>query len=426
MITIGIRGMHPVLSLIGAALLCSGLMRLHAPAHAGTADLSALTAEQRLGESLFFDTTLSRPGGQSCGSCHSPSVAFTDPNKNSPTSAGVHANLFGSRNAPTAMYSAYSPVFRFDTDIQDYVGGQFLDGRAATLEDQAMAPFLNPIEMANPDRASVIQKLRDGPNAAAFLSVHGANALTDVDHAYDLLVKTLASYERSPALSPFSSKYDAYLAGKATLTTRETHGLQLFEDPAKGNCAACHSSQASANGTPPLFTDFTYDNIGVPRNTASLFYTLPAALNPDGSAFIDLGLGGTTGDSADNGRFKVGTLRNVALTGPYTHNGYFNDLWQVVDFYNTRDIKPVCISPFTSADQAERLGCWPAAELPGTVNHDELGNLGLTAADVDDIVAFLGTLTDGFAADQVAAVEPGTLSLLLMGVLGLGVWRRHR
>ena len=384
-------------------------------------------AEQTLGENLFFDTTLSQPGGQSCGSCHSASFAFTDPNKSVPTSAGVNPVLFGNRNTPTAMYSAYAPAFHFDTDARDHVGGQFLDGRAAALEDQAKAPFLNPVEMANADRASVIQKLRLSPNSPAFLSVYGSNALDDVDRAYDLLAQALAAYERTPALSPFSSKYDAWLAGKTALTTAEAHGLELFENPAKGNCMACHASRPSADGTPPLFTDFTYDNIGVPKNPGSLFYTLPAAFNPDGTAFTDLGLGRTTGNPDDDGRFKVGTLRDIALTGPYTHNGYFDTLWQVVDFYNTRDVKPPCASPFLSVADAERLGCWPAAEIPGTVNHDELGNLGLTTDEVSDIVAFLGALSDGFVVGQVAAAEPAALEIFLMGCLSLGLltwWRQ--
>ena len=380
----------------------------------------AATAEQSLGQSLFFDTSLSQPGGQACGSCHAPSVAFTDPNKSNPTSAGAHPTLFGNRNAPTAMYSAYSPAFQFNPAIQDYNGGQFLDGRAATLEDQAKAPFLNPIEMANPDKASVIQKLRDSPNATAFLSVYGPNALNDVDQAYTSLVQALAAYERSPALLPFTSKYDAYLAGTSLLTDQEQHGLRLFEDPTKGNCAACHASQPAADGTPPLFTDFTYDNIGVPKNPANGSYS------QTGSAVIDLGLGQTTGDPADDGRFKVGTFRNIAITGFYTHNGWFDNLVQVVDFYNTRDVKPACVSAFISAADAERLGCWPAAEVPATVNHDELGDLGLTAQDVDDIVAFLGTLTDGFTADQFAALEPGTLTLMLTGLPVLALLRRRR
>jgi len=396
--------------------LLFAILALARPALAGP---PGLTPEQALGQSLFFDTSLSNPGGQSCGSCHNPAAAFTDPNKSNPTSAGVHATLFGFRNTPTAMYAAFSPEFGFDAAAQDYVGGQFLDGRAATLEAQAKAPFLNPVEMANPDKASVIAKLRAGPNAAMFLFLYGSDALDDVDRAYDLLAQAIASYERSAALSPFSSKYDAWLAGKTSLSAQEAHGLQLFEDTAKGNCAACHPSRPAADGSPPLFTDFTYDNIGVPRNPANPFYALPAEYNPAGAAFTDLGLGATTGDPADDGRFKVGTLRNIALTASYSHNGFFTDLTQIVDFYNTRDVKPACADPNATAAMAEALGCWPAAEFPDTVNHDELGNLNLTGDEVMDIVAFLQTLTDGWI-DPAPIPEPGSLKLLA-GALALAV-----
>jgi len=409
--------------LLFAAVTGAALGASYAPSSAGaaTVDESRFTQEQLLGSRLFFDTSLSHPGGQSCGSCHTPAAAFTDPDKSSPTSKGVNPQLFGNRNSPTAMYAAFSPKFHYDTDEELWIGGQFLDGRAATLEDQAKGPFLNPVEMANPDKASVIEKLRSGPNAKLFEEVYGAGSLSDVDTAYNLLAQAIATFERTETLSPFSSKYDAYLAGKASLTEEEMRGLSLFEDPMKGNCAACHPSRPSADVPKPLFTDFTYDNLGVPKNPHNDFYWMPTQFNPDGEKFVDVGLGKTTGDVGDDGKFKVPTLRNLALTGAYMHNGYFDTLKGVVDFYNTRDVKPACANPLTSEADALLLGCWPAAEVALNVNVDELGNLRLASSEVRDIVVFLGTLTDGWVA---SVPEPATFGLLAVGIIGLTVSRR--
>ena len=430
MTTVGIKPMRVMpISLFPLILLALCLITGNARSAGLTSNIddSGFTQLQLLGEKLFFDTSLSTPSGQSCASCHNPANAFTDPNKSSPTSAGVNPKLFGNRNAPTAMYMAYSPALHYDTADQTYVGGQFWDGRASSLEDQARQPLLNPLEMANPSKASVIDSIRSGPNAVLFASVFGADVFLAPDAAYDDLVQALASFERTKVFAPFSSKYDAYVAGKATLTSAELQGLHLFEDPTKGNCSACHISTPSADGTPALFTDFTYDNIGIPKNPNNPFYTLPAEYNPDGSAVVDIGLGKTTGDPDTNGQFKVGTLRDISLTGPYGHNGYFDTLQQIVDFYNTRDVKPQCADPLTTVDQAEALGCWPAAEYPDTVNHDELGNLGLSDTEVNDIVAFLGTLEDDWPGSALAMHEPGALSTVMVGLVGLaGLGTAHR
>lgn len=383
-----------------------------------------LTAEQALGKSLFFDASLSKTGNQSCGSCHAPSRAFTDPDFQFPTSAGDDPTLFGNRNTPSAMYAAYSPIFSYDEAEGLWVGGQFWDGRAATLEDQAKGPFLNPVEMANDSRASVISKLASGANASAFSSLYGDTIFDNVDDAYGKIAQAIAAYERSPELSPFSSKYDLYLQGKVNLTLTEQRGLSLFNDPAKGNCAACHISEAGADGAPPLFTDFTYDNIGIPKNYASNFLTLPDEFNPDGINFIDLGLGGIVGDESLYGAFKVPTLRNIALTAPYGHNGYFDSLDQVVDFYATRDTKGTCGDITVTAAQSTSLNCWATPEFAGQMNVDELGNLPLNKWEKSYLVAFLNTLTDGY---QISVVpEPATWSLLILGFGGIGAQLRRR
>lgn len=356
-----------------------------------------LSLKAQLGRQIFFDANLSEPAGQSCASCHSPATFFVDPNSDKqPTSDGVINGLKGARNAPTVSYTAFAPSFRYDRKEGLYIGGLFLDGRAATLVDQAKGPFLNPIEMANPDALTVVNKVRRAAYSNLFTSVFGANAFTDTDQAYTNIAEAIAEFERSPVFQRFDSKYDYFLAGRAKFTEQEKRGRKLFEDPKKGNCAACHPSRPAKDGTPPLFTDFSYDNLGVPRNPENPFYSLASEFNPDGWAFVDNGLGGAIGDSAQNGKFKVPSLRNLARTGPYMHNGYFKTLRGVVEFYSTRDVLPVCNSPFVTESDALNNSCWPLAEVGENVNFQELGEMVLNQSEIDDIVAFLMTLTDGY------------------------------
>jgi cytochrome c peroxidase len=242
-----------------------------------------------------------------------------------------------------------------------------------------MQPPLNPLEMANPDTATIAEKLKALSYASLFTDVYGADALSNPGIAYNNMADAIEAYEKTSELSPFSSKYDYWLRGEAELTKQELRGLKLFEAEDKGNCAACHPSRPDENGTPPLFTDFTYDNLGTPPNPENPFYSLPVELNPDGFAFIDLGLGKTVNDSAQNGKFRVPTLRNVAVTPPYMHNGVFKNLFTVMAFYNSRDVV-----------------AWPVPEVSVNVNKDELGDLGLSNQQLEDIVAFLKTLTDGW------------------------------
>ena len=368
---------------------------------------AVLTPRQQLGKQLFFDPTLSHPDGQSCASCHDPKTGFTDPDKSLPVSKGVFTNRFGSRNSPSTSYMAFSPVFHFDSKEELYVGGQFWDGRAATLAEQAKQPFLNPVEMANPDKATVIKDVRKASYAELFKRVFGTDSLNNVEQAYEHVAEAIAAFESTRQFNAFTSKFDYYLAGKAKLTKQEHRGLKLYEAEEKGNCAACHPLWPDENdGTPGLFTDFTYDNLGVPRTPDNPFYKLPETFNPDGEKFVDIGLAANPQVKADGrsqqekGKVKVPTLRNIALTAPYMHNGYFKDLKNVVDFYNTRDTKPVCPDPMTPEATAMKQGCWPVAEIKENVNKDELGDLKLTEQEVEDIVAFMRTLTDGYKVQQ--------------------------
>ncbi len=342
-----------------------------------------LNERQRLGKRLFFDASLSSPPGQGCFSCHSPTAGFADPRKDQPVSAGVYGDRFGSRNAPSAAYAGFSPEFHFDSEEGLYVGGQFWDGRASTLEEQAKGPLLNPVEMANPDKATVVGKVREGGYQKAFDNLYGPGALDDVETAFDRVVDAIAAYERSEEVNPFSSKYDAYLRGEVDLSVQEARGLALFKAEDKGNCAACHPADPGPDGTPPLFTDFTYDNLGVPKNAANPFYRQSPTFNPQGEDFVDPGLEKTTGDPAQRGKHKVSTLRNIALTAPYMHNGAIETLRDSVQFYNRRD----------------RDSRWQPPEVAENVNREELGDLGLSEQEVDDIVAFMLTLTDGYRAE---------------------------
>ena len=346
-----------------------------------------LTDKQKLGKMLYFDKTLSAPNGQSCATCHSPSAGFADPDDSSPVSNGVIEKRVGFRNTPTAAYASFIPPLSYNADDETYVGGLFLDGRAATLSDQAEQPFLNTLEMHNPDKDHVVNAVRRASYSSKFKQVFGNDALdaNKTETAYSQIADAIANFESSPVFSPFTSKYDYYLKGKAKLTAREALGLDLFNN--KAGCAACHPSTATDGQPGPMFTDFTYDNIGIPKNWKNPFLNLPRKLNRDGIDFIDIGLAKTVATfdplnaHLEAGKFRVTTLRNIELTAPYGHNGFFKSLREVVNFYNTRDVP---------------AANWAPAEVPETENKDELGNLGLTEREVDAIVAFLKTLTDGY------------------------------
>ena len=342
-----------------------------------------LTLKQQLGKKMFFDKNLSNPTGQSCSSCHDPEFGFGNPNTSLPVSQGANLDRFGNRNDLPAAYAGFSPEFHYDEEEGLYVGGQFWDGRSSTLEEQAKGPFLNPLEMANPDEQAVIDKIKNTEYVDLFRKVFGDDALQNTEKAYDFIAEALADYERSYELNKFNSKYDYYLKGKADLTPQEARGFAIFVNEEKGNCAACHPHQVGENGSPPLFTDYTYDNLGVPKNAEIPFYYLPEELNPDGVDFVDQGLGAIVNKPEEMGKFKVPTLRNIEKTAPYMHNGIFKTLRQVVIFYNTRSVGP-----------------WPEPEVSENVNEEELGNLGLTDQEIDDLVAFMETLTDDYQVEK--------------------------
>jgi len=221
--------------------------------------------------------------------------------------------------------------------------------------------------MANRDTVSILEKIMELEYVGMFKEIYGPEALSNPSIAYYNMADAIAAYEMTSEFRPFTSKYDFFLRGEANLSDQELRGMGLFVSELKGNCAACHPHTLLPDGTPPLFTDFTYDNLGVPKNPENPFYSLDEDLNPEGFEFVDLGLGSTVKDVAENGKFRVPTLRNVGVTSPYLHNGVFKTLFQVVSFYNSRDIQH-----------------WPEPEVAENVNYDEMGDLGLSNQEIED------------------------------------------
>ena len=376
----------------GAWLVCAvGACLFHGTAAAvGAVDL---TPQELLGKRLFFDKNLSTPAGQSCASCHAPETGFTGPDSQTNWETGIYPGAapgrFGNRKPPSAAYAAYSPRRKKGED-GEYTGGQFWDGRADTLVEQAKGPFLNPLEMNNASSWEVVSKVQRSTYRNLFERVYGPHSLDvgpeDADSAFDLIARAIAAYESSREVNQFSSKYDAFLEGRARLSEQELRGLALFTSKAK--CSNCHLHEPEDDGSFPLFTDFTYDNLGAPRNAHNPYYQADRSVNPRGGTYRDLGLGGQLNEREHWGQVKVPTLRNVAkrptadFVKSYFHNGTMKSLKDVVRFYNRRDRSP------------EEF---PPAEVPDNMNTEELGDLKLTDSEEDDVVAFLETLTDGYS-----------------------------
>lgn len=422
---------------LSSALLVTCFTGVYATTASANADMELegsdaswwLTDEQRLGKHLFFDSNLSEPAGQSCSSCHLPKAGFADPASHLPVSEGVIPGRFGNRNSPSAAYAAFSPDFSYSV-IGGARGGQFWDGRASDLVEQAKGPFLNPVEMNNLNPLRVIEKVQSSNYEPLFEQVcnyssGGMNMIT----AYECIAESIASYEKSVELNLFISKYDAFLAGRERLSEQERLGRYLFNG--RAYCSSCHESDGPKHKD--VFTDFSYYNLGLPRNTEfpfsrpiifsalekpSMALKTQAVLedvlerkmsnnNPligkpltpiifdlkDENNVLteekrhllnlpyrftrDLGLGGFLNMRSEDGKFKTPTLRNVELTPPYMHNGVLKTLKDVVHFYNTRDV-----------------GYPRPPEVPENMVQKIVGNLGLTEREEDAIVAYLLTLTD--------------------------------
>jgi cytochrome c peroxidase len=407
---------------------------------------TALAPKEQLGKLLFF-TNISEPNTMSCADCHSLNTGLTGPDSNvnahGSTYPGAIPERFSNRKPPSASYATFSPVLHYDEEEKLFVGGNFWDGRATGEElgnpaaDQALAPFLNPIEQNIPNKRAILEKVAATPIAPLWEEVWGKPisfaTAEDVERDCGRVGLAIAAYEASSEVNPFSSKFDLFwekarAAGLRVaeitmanwknylnlgLTTQETQGLALFNDEGKGKCSLCHVLEPVIdwNGIerPPVFTDFTYDNIGTPRNPENHFYGMDAvflddgsAINPEGRDWIDPGLGGFLKTrpewralAAENyGKHKVPTLRNVDrrptddFQKAYMHNGVFKSLKDVVHFYNTRDTEK-----------------WPPPEVHRNLNTDEMGDLGLTDAEEDAIVLFMRALSDGYQTQSLQGAD---------------------
>jgi cytochrome c peroxidase len=400
-----IHGRIAVAAIALALGACGGGGGASAPAQAPVPGDSGLTPLEVIGKRIFFDTSLSNPAGQSCAGCHDPAAAFAG---NFGSTAGVpfaaDGTTLGLRNTPTAMYAKFTPAFAVVATGGRLVpiGGQFLDGRAASLEEQARMPFFSAGEMNLADAAQLTDRLARSAYAVLMAREFGVGVFSSPESALDAAVRAIAAFERSAEFAPFSSKFDASLHGAAALSELEKEGQRLFDDPQRGNCASCHAFKATAQRPEELlFTDFTYHNLGVPRNMR-----IPG--NADG-AFFDLGLCGprraALADQRLCGAFKVPTLRNVARKKAFMHNGFFTSLRDVVSFYATRDSDPARWylygvhfddSPATFRPNVDMglVPFQPSAVRPARLDEHE----------VDAITAFLRTLDDGYGASHV----PGT------------------
>ncbi len=414
-----------------------------------------------LGKAMLYDKNLSFNGVAACATCHVAQEGFV--------SGGSIFNLFASDNPGTFQervnnrkpmtygYATFAPVLSYRASTGDFVGGNFWDMRATGLVtgspagDQALGPVANPSEMAMPDTACVPYRISQSPYAGLFEAQWGRGSLSaiawpaetagicaqpggqDADtaqlvplspdqralatEAFKDYGRSVAAYEASSDVNAFTSKFDYYLKGQASLTPVEKQGYDLVTG--KAGCSGCHA----ASGPQPLFTDFTANNLGIPRNNSLPWYdeNVPDqygfTANPKGAAYVDEGVGDFLSISGNPdwaalaeqflGRFKTVTLRNVAQQRPgvyvknYMHNGYFESLKQVVHFYNTAGALPTCPASASSSKGVPVIGavgtqCWPAPEEPRNVNRKQLGNLGLSDQEENAIVSFLGTLNDGY------------------------------
>jgi len=404
------------------------------PVHLVRPAAAPLSAVAMLGRQMFFDPSLSASGRQACASCHSPARAYGPPNDLAVQIGGPHMDQAGFRPPPTLTYLYHQASFSIGPDPADAdvpvnldaaaaaakgvqratkiagaapaapalvpQGGLFWDGRANTLQGQAMGPMLDPVEMANTSMDEVAEKLEHSRYADTLRQLFGANLFTNHSLAVAEAMFAIGRYQfEDPSFHQFTSKYDYWLEGKARLTQAELRGLRLFNDPAKANCAGCHLSQPTKDGQPPLFTDTQYEALGVPRNTA-----LPANRNP---TFHDLGICGPfrTDLSAQTqycGMFLTPTLRNAATRHAFFHNGVYHDLKQVLDFYNLRNTNPDKIYPRDASGKVEKYDDIPVkyqanVDVTDAPFDRKAGDQpAMSDQDIQDIIAFIKTLDDGY------------------------------
>ena len=400
-----------------AALMVGALILSVAPSAAGETPKPMSRAEayqqaaalQALGQQLFFDPILSGSGKESCSTCHVPDRGFAPANALPVQFGGPDMKSPGTRAAPSLTYLQATPQFTehfFDNEEEGDesvdngpTGGLTWDGRADRPRDQARIPLLSANEMANPNEQAVVARIAKSRYAMPLRAIYGEDVFADPTRAFTGILTALETFQQdSKTFYPYTSKYDAYLKGRAKLTDQEARGLAAFNDETKGNCASCHISDVRGDGTPPQFTDFGMIALGVPRNPE-----ISANKDP---GYFDLGLCGPLRTDflhhADYcGLFKTPSLRNVALRQTFMHNGVFHSLRKVVDFYATRDTNPEKWYPRKADGTVDIDNDLPAAYRANLNTDPPFGakpgdKPALNDAEIDDIVAFLGTLTDGY------------------------------
>ena len=400
-----------------------------------TAVAVKLSLPAQVGQKIFFDKNLSASGKLSCASCHEPNRAYGPPNDLAVQFGGPDLLDSGVRAVPSLRYKEFTPAYADLLDNPDGIsapgpgGGFTWDGRANSLAEQAKIPLLSSFEMANGSIPDVVAKLKNASYAALFQQAFGNNAFDDANAAFNNALAALQAYQlEDPSFHPYSSKFDLYAANKigGTLTAAETRGMKVFTDPNTGNCSSCHFQGAGLNGSSALFTDFSYEAIGVPRNAAipansSASYYDPRVCGPLRSDHLPRANGAA---NAFCGMFKTPTLRNVATRGVFFHNGVMHSLEQAIRFYNTRDTLPeiwyptVGGTPKTNRDPSfSTYSLITTQYVGGTVRKfDDLpaayrvnidtqlpldGRLAgsappLSEQNIADLICFLNTLTDGY------------------------------
>jgi cytochrome c peroxidase len=345
------------------------------------------STKELLGKSLYSDTSLSLNRTMSCATCHSLEGGFADVRENrvgGALSVGDDTNALGGRNAPTAGYAQFSPEFSHDSE-RGYFGGQFYDGRAKDLTAQAKGPFLDGAEMMMPNEAAVIERVKENSAYVSSLkTLFGSDIFDDTSKAYEAVASSIATFESSAVFAPFDSKYDRYLNGEYNLTLEEDAGMSLFFSEKNTNCAKCHMKNTVLTPKNETFTNYRYKNIGTPKN----YTTLDERGLPRST--VDHGLYGREdiNISSYDGAVKIPTLRNIAVTGPYMHNGVFKDLKTVIEFYDhMAGNGDRLINPETNAP-------WGEADVNSTINRKKLKNIALSDKKISQLIAFLNILTD--------------------------------
>ncbi len=404
-----VHGLASSFTALGAAAVLSALLIACGGGSTGSAantpSDAALLSQPRaapsaesvaVGDLLFHDTRLSAAGNLACVTCHVQERGHADADGVFLPLGGLALDQQGLRSSPTLNYLNENRAFAFDAEGRPS-GGFTWDGRADTRAAQALGPLLASNEMAHANSASVVARVRTLPYFAQLLSASALAPTAPDAKVLEALQLALEAYQAGDIdYQPYTSKFDAVQDGRVAFNAQEARGLAIFNSPQRGNCASCHSSTPAAGQSRALFTNFGYFALGVPRNRST------ATADP---AFFDMGLCGPVRTDLSHrkdlcGKFKVPTLRNVALTGPYFHNGAVASLQEAVSFYATRDIDPARWYPVVNG-VVDKFNDLPVAYRSNVEQQAPFGLQPgqppkLSLQDVQDLVAFLQTLTDGF------------------------------